>query len=234
MRFPFRWCFVDKCKVSPKEDATIPEKRTSQFREWLSSKEDSFPCSCSGPFRWAEKSSSARALLYVLRPRVCVLEGSEVVKRFKGGKMKTKYSDAERAEWKDKMNVLVGKVGSMSKSEREFIASKYPLITPEGHALSAYNVAFLFMQSGREDLTIVGGFRQFERSGRLVNKGEHAVGYIYVPMVGKEKEAQSSEDPSPVRFRLVPVFDVSQTSAADGAVNAVIAGVLEGSQVVKV
>ena len=64
-----------------------------------------------------------------------------------------------------------------------------------------------------QPLTIIGGFRQWQKQGRKVRTGEHAAGYIYVPLI--PKGAENGEEPAigadDVRFRMVPVFDVSQT-----------------------
>lgn len=58
--------------------------------------------------------------------------------------------------------------------------------------------------------TYVAGFRAFLNLGRCVRKGETGI-RILAPVVNKKKEADPDEKKSPIRFRAVPVFDVSQT-----------------------
>ena len=116
-----------------------------------------------------------------------------------------KHSDAERKEWRERMNGLIKQVGQLSPEQKAEIAKKYPIITCEGHTISGFNSCFLTMQT-EMPLTIVAGFKQWERAGRTVAKGEKAAGYIYVPMKGK-KDAEEEK----LRFRMVPVFDISQT-----------------------
>lgn len=123
-----------------------------------------------------------------------------------------KHSDSERKEWRERMNKLIQMVRDLPPDKRQELAAKSPIFTPEGHALSIFNTCFLLTQSQRADLTICGGFRQWERAGAKVRGGEHAVGYIYVPMVSKKDEGSDEPGGEPVRFRLVPVFDVSQTA----------------------
>ena len=67
-----------------------------------------------------------------------------------------------------------------------------------------------------ETLTIIGGFRQWERASRRVKKGNKAAGYIYVPMKKKDSEGKDVETDEKLRFRLVPVFDIAQTEELEG------------------
>jgi antirestriction protein ArdC len=65
----------------------------------------------------------------------------------------------------------------------------------------------------RPDVTIVGGFRQWQQVGRKVKKGEHGL-YIWIPLGTRETDDQGltrTEMPDERRFKLVAVFDVSQT-----------------------
>lgn len=124
-------------------------------------------------------------------------------------------TDEERRTWREKMRGFAAKVRAMSEEERAKFAEKMPVVTCEGHALSLWNQCYLAMQCERP-LTIVGGFRQWRRQGRIVRQGEHAVGYIMIPMIKGKRDGDGSEGEEPddsVRFRNVPVFDVSQTEA---------------------
>jgi len=121
--------------------------------------------------------------------------------------MKSKYTEEERAAWREKMRQLAQTVRELPQEEQEKLAAQYGTVTCEGHALSPFNCIFLANQTGRI-LAIVGGCRQWGKAGRKVVKGEKAAGYIYVPM-GQEVKEDGEE--GRMKFRLVPVFDVSQT-----------------------
>ena len=126
-----------------------------------------------------------------------------------------KRTPEEIAAWKSKLRKLAARVEQLSGDERAAMAAKYGTVTAEGHRLSAYNAVFLAVQAGRP-LAQVGGFRQWKKAGRMVAKGEHAAGYIYVPI--KRRDADGDEvAEEKLRFRLVPVFDISQTEAMEVA-----------------
>jgi antirestriction protein ArdC len=108
---------------------------------------------------------------------------------------------------------LSAHVARMTPEEREALSEKLStVINPQGHALTVHNTIFLFMQCERTDLTIVAGFKQWINAGRVVRKGEHSIGFISVPMQLKTgKQDKDGNDERATRFRLVAVFDVSQT-----------------------
>jgi hypothetical protein len=123
-----------------------------------------------------------------------------------------KRTDEEKRAWHDKMKGFVKQVHAMTPEEQAELSKRMPIVTCEGHALSMYNQAFLSLQTG-SPVTVVGGFKQWQRAGRKVVKGQHSAGYIYVPLIPTPKEGEKdiAVDPENVRFRLVPVFDVTQT-----------------------
>ena len=123
--------------------------------------------------------------------------------------MKTNRTDAEKQAWRDKMRGFVNKVGSLTPEQRSELAQRMPITTCEGHSLTAFNQVFLSMQTDIP-LTVIAGFRQWKKANRQVSQGQHAAGYIYVPMGSKKDDELTDED---IHFRLVPVFDVSQTEA---------------------
>ena len=123
-----------------------------------------------------------------------------------------KYSEADRKAWKANLKAVADRVRAMPEDQREKLAAEYGTITAEGRALSPFNTIYLAMQAGRP-LAQIGGFRQWGKAGRMVEKGEKAIGYIWVPL--KRKTGVDGEDK--LRFRLVPVFDVSQTAAIGAA-----------------
>ena len=59
-------------------------------------------------------------------------------------------------------------------------------------------------------LAQIGGFQQWRKAGRMVRKGEHSIGSIFVP-IGVSRDPEDGQDPDKVNFRLVPVFDITQT-----------------------
>ena len=112
-------------------------------------------------------------------------------------------------------------LGGLTAVEREKMAATMPTVcNPSGHFLTVHNTMLLVSMSGRMDLTMVAGFRQWMDAGRCVKKGEHAVGCIMVPITLRQKDSagrpkvdEAGNPKSDLRFRFVPVFDVSQTDA---------------------
>lgn len=99
---------------------------------------------------------------------------------------------------------IAKRVSSMTDDERAAFVAKFPaVITIEGHALSGHNAAMALMQ--RNDVTVVGGFKQWLKAGRCVTKGSTAL-WIFAPCQSKGDDGEEK-----LFFRLVPVFDVTQT-----------------------
>lgn len=121
-----------------------------------------------------------------------------------------KHTAEEKKEWRNKIRGFAGKVKAMSQAERDALAMKIGTVTPEGHTLSPYNTCLLWMQAHKA-VTMAGGFRQWQKNGRIVKKGEHSIGVIYVPMIRKAEDEDGNTEPDDVHFRLVSVFDVEQT-----------------------
>ena len=98
-------------------------------------------------------------------------------------------------------------LAKMSDAEREALAAQtLQPITIEGHPLSLKNTMLLYLQD--HSATVVGGFKQWLSADRVVCKGSSAL-WIFAPSVRKvETESGDNEE---IHFRLVPVFDVSQT-----------------------
>ena len=120
----------------------------------------------------------------------------------------------EKKQWFAKMGTLAKQVRAMSEDEKNAFIDRLGglVVTCEGHTLTPYNTIFLLYQVGKVNITMIGGFKQWQKVGRRVRKGQHAIGHIYVPMGAKKLDDDSDEgEPEEIRFRLVPVFDVSQT-----------------------
>ena len=125
-------------------------------------------------------------------------------------------TEEEKQMWKARMSGIAKAIKKMEPEEREQFAKKSPIFTCEGHILACYNTCSLLMQSigCEEPPTQIGGFKQWQKIGRKVSKGEHSIGSIMVPM-GVKKDSDGQEDDSDIRFRHVPVFDVTQTETLD-------------------
>lgn len=106
---------------------------------------------------------------------------------------------------RDKARDLARQIAKLSDSERRARAPSLPIATIEGRSLSVINQILVATQ--KADATIVGGFRQWIKAGRVVKKGERG-SYIWIPTVKKTDDA---DEVGETRFMLAPVFDVSQT-----------------------
>lgn len=102
----------------------------------------------------------------------------------------------------------------MTPAQRAELAASMPaVVTIEGRALSPFNSCLVILQSqGRA--TIVGGFRQWIKSGRCVRKGQHGFS-IWVPCGARKAEATdteaSTDGDTRTGFIAGTVFDVAQT-----------------------
>ena len=121
-----------------------------------------------------------------------------------------KRSKEEVQAWRDKLKEIATKIRAMPEETRAELALTYGTITAEGHVLSAFNSIFLAMQAGRP-LAQVGGFKQWQKVGRIVSKGEHSCGQIFVPCSRKKDDDSDTVDTDKPYFITRPVFDVSQT-----------------------
>ena len=118
----------------------------------------------------------------------------------------------KRQEKKEKIIRIRKTLSEMSEEQRLAIADKYGIVTVEGHLLTPHNQCFLVAQS-EINFTIVGGFQQWKKAGRIVHKGEHGF-LIFVPSKAKQEEnSQMNSDEEDVHFFTATVFDISQTEA---------------------
>lgn len=83
------------------------------------------------------------------------------------------------------------------------------------HRYSLHNTLLIALQ--RPDATHVAGFRKWLELGRCVRKGEKAI-RIFAPVryPRRDENAEREDEPQLVGFRLVCVFDVSQTDPLPG------------------
>jgi len=117
---------------------------------------------------------------------------------------------------RDRFRALCSTVAAMNPWQREQYAARMPgLVTCEGRVLSMFNHCLLASQS-EIPLTIVGGFRQWLKTGRCVRKGEHGL-MIWFPRQPR-KGTTAAPEPEPgeqtdtrTTFMIGYVFDVTQT-----------------------
>jgi hypothetical protein len=82
---------------------------------------------------------------------------------------KTEAIEAKKA----KMKQLAEQFANMSEAERVELSNQLgSLRTIEGRPLSFKNSALLYFQ--KKGVSIVGGFQQWKKAGRIVRKGEKA------------------------------------------------------------
>jgi hypothetical protein len=129
-----------------------------------------------------------------------------------------KRTAQEIRAWKAQMSKLAKKIKAMSEEEKQAFVGNHLIITAEGHRLSIRNTCLLLFQCPGFTPTQIGGFRQWQKIGRVVRQGESACGCIMVP-TSRKKTDDETRDKSDLRFRFVSVFDVSQTDEVGSLVS---------------
>lgn len=114
-----------------------------------------------------------------------------------------------RQEKKEKIIRIRKTLAEMSEEQRQAVADKFGIVTVEGHLLTPHNQCFLVAQS-EINFTIVGGFQQWKKAGRIVRKGQHGF-LIFVPSKAKQENSEMISDDENVHFFTATVFDISQT-----------------------
>lgn len=125
-----------------------------------------------------------------------------------------KEQGMDKKEWRASMGKLAKRIRDMSGEDKQALFGRIGTLTAEGHQLSMFNCIFLHMQNGNDQALVqVGGFRQWQKVGRFVRKGERSIGYIYIPCGQKEKDEETGRETCTRAdfFRLVPMFSVDQT-----------------------
>lgn len=126
---------------------------------------------------------------------------------------------AQAEQKKARLKEFIDQVAEMSEEQLTRLKERINIITCDGHSLSLKNNALLDLQAEGTGLTVsvVGGFNQWLDKGRAVKKGERAF-TIMAPSAGKAKDKSGNvrlaEDGSEIQktyFKLVSVFDISQT-----------------------
>ncbi len=122
---------------------------------------------------------------------------------------------------KDDVKKMIQDISAMSASERERLAESHSvIITCNGHVISTFNMCLIASQCRAMSTVwpaVVGGFKQWQRHGRKVKKGEHGF-VIYVPSTKQvqtvnvigQREVDENET-TKIKFYTAYVFDISQT-----------------------
>jgi len=123
---------------------------------------------------------------------------------------KTK-SEEKRASFRK----IIKSVAAMTADQKSDLARKIMVTNCEGHTLSVYNNCLIGMQGGM-NCTIVGGFHQWLKQGRAVQKGQHGYAILFPREKkngngnGEEISEEKAEKPE-LHFLTGYVFDISQT-----------------------
>ena len=112
-------------------------------------------------------------------------------------------------EKKQKLNTLRHRLANLTEEERQVFANRGLVATVEGRTLSLHNTWMVYIQANGQTPTVVGGFQQWKRAGRQVQKGQH--GYTILFPIG-DKDSESGDITNANRFFAATVFDVTQTA----------------------
>ena len=137
-------------------------------------------------------------------------------------------NDRERTEYlrqrQEKVRELARKLGKLNAIERAEILRRIgKVVNIEGHVMSDWNTIFMWYQRNELGaLSVVGGFQQWKKAGRIVKKGEKGMWMLFPMFITRKTESgedaidpQTGEKDILTRFRVGTVFDISQTNPAD-------------------
>lgn len=115
------------------------------------------------------------------------------------------------AEKKEKIKKIRTWLANLSDEQKAELIEKLGVVTVEGHKLSGRNQMILFSQD--ENCSVVAGYKQWQKAGKQVKKGETAL-IIFVPSISKTKPEDSKtpegEEQEDINFYPANVFDISQ------------------------
>jgi hypothetical protein len=106
---------------------------------------------------------------------------------------------------KQRLQEIREKLANLSDKERNTLIKRGLVATVEGRTLSLQNTLMVYLQADKIP-TVVGGYRQWQRAGKQVKKGEHGM-VIWFP-VGEKDADDDIRDAT--HFFTAIVFDVSQ------------------------
>jgi antirestriction protein ArdC len=114
------------------------------------------------------------------------------------------------SEKRTKMRELASEINSMTAEQQtEFMERCGGIVNIEGRPLSFHNTMLLLHQ--REQVSVVGGYKQWKAAGRQVRKGKHGM-TLWFP--SKQKDAETGEEAG-TSFFMGTVFDISQTDPVE-------------------
>ena len=114
-----------------------------------------------------------------------------------------------KEEKKTRIKELMSKISQLSDEQKQMLVEKLGITNPEGHILTGRNQALLYFQAEGNPLSVVGGFQQWQKYGRVVRKGEH--GYLIAVPANNKKNDENADSDDPTFFLWKAVFDISQT-----------------------
>ena len=123
--------------------------------------------------------------------------------------------EIKESRW-DKIRSLQKRLKAMSEEERNLLAEKLGILTIEGRQLSIHNQVLIYFQMMEKNPTIVGGFKQWNKAGRIIRKGEHGA-IILFPVKGSKND--DNDEDIEIKFHSGIVFDISQTEEKKGVQN---------------
>ena len=98
---------------------------------------------------------------------------------------------------------------------------KYLDFSARFHDYSLNNTALIYTQ--KPNARFVRGYRSWQELGRQVKKGEKAI-KIFAPLIKKEENAKGKKETNLKGFRIISVFDLSQTDGDDSQLPTMIKG----------
>lgn len=109
-------------------------------------------------------------------------------------------------EHKAKINALRERLKTLTPDDRQQFINRGLVSTIDGHPLSITNTILVYLQSGGQYPTIVGGFQQWRRAGKCVKRGQHGM-TIWFPVGSKDADGNIIET---TKFYTTTVFDITQ------------------------
>ena len=115
---------------------------------------------------------------------------------------------AARKEKLQRFREMIRTLAALPPEKRAELSSRMgSIVTCDGHVLSLRNSCLIGFQTQRP-VTMVGGFSQWQRHGRAVNKDEHGLMILFP---SQKKQAEGSESEAELFFLMGYVYDVTQT-----------------------
>ena len=111
-------------------------------------------------------------------------------------------------ERKERFSKLAKALKGMDEEAKLNFVSERLIHNVDEKQMSVNNTILMLMQRPDNIPTVVGGFKQWLKAGRCVQKGEHGM-MIWYPS-SRKKEADDTEEET--RFFVGTVFDIAQTA----------------------